>query len=167
MHSPARLDSSQPILGISEELIRLFNITKHEVKAYRQVLVDSGFESFSPLSLDDWRTLPVLDKKTYINRFSPENLSPNNRIPPAAHASTGSSGQATFWFRGPKHIHIGTAYYNHVIEDVLQIPRSQRTLVVVCFAMGVWVAGTYTLMAFDRIGQEAGRKITVVPPGDR
>jgi phenylacetate-CoA ligase len=165
MHSRALLESSHAALPITEESIRIFSAAKHTVKAYRQVLVESGLETFSPSSLDDWRMLPVLDKKTYINRFSPENLSPNDRIPPAAHASSGSSGQATFWFRGPKHNQIGTAYFNHIVDDVLQIPRSQRTLVVVCFAMGVWVAGTYTLMAFDRIGQEEDRKVTVVAPG--
>jgi phenylacetate-CoA ligase len=143
----------------------VFRAAKHNVKAYRQVLVENGLETFSPSSLDDWRKLPVLDKRTYINRFAPRTLSLDNQIAPAAHASSGSSGQATFWFRGPKHKQIGTAYYSRIVDDVLQIPRSQSTLVVVCFAMGVWVAGTYTLMAFDRISDEQGRKITVVTPG--
>lgn len=164
MH-PRVLESDQAVLPITDESIRLFSRAKHKVKAYRQVLVESGLETFSPSSLDDWRKLPVLDKKTYINRFSPEHLSPNDQIASAAHASSGSSGQATYWFRGPKHKQIGTAYYSRIVDDVLQIPRSQSTLVVVCFAMGIWVAGTYTLMAFDRIGEEEDRKVTVVAPG--
>jgi phenylacetate-CoA ligase len=165
MRSNASPEPGQAVMPVPEESLRLFVAAKHRVKAYRQVLVESGLETFSPSSPDDWQKLPVLDKKSYISRFSPENLSPDDRIAPAAHASSGSSGQTTFWFRGPKHKQIGTAYYGHIIDDVLQIPRSQSTLVVVCFAMGVWVAGTYTLMAFDRIGEETGRKVTVVAPG--
>jgi phenylacetate-CoA ligase len=165
MHSRACLEPGQAVLPIPAESIRLFTSAKKKVKAYRQVLAESGLGSFSPSSLDDWRMLPVLDKKTYIHRFPPETLSPSGRIAPIAHASSGSSGQATFWFRGPKHMHIGTTYYGRILDDVFEIPRSERTLVVVCFAMGVWVAGTYTLLAFERIGEEDKRKVTVVAPG--
>ncbi len=165
MHSRACLQPGKAVLPIPEEPIRLFTSAKYKVKAYRQVLAESGLESFSPSSLDEWRMLPVLDKKTYIHRFPPESLSPSGRFAPVAHASSGSSGQATFWFRGPKHMQIGTTYYSRTLDDVFEIPRSERTLVVVCFAMGVWVAGTYTLMAFERIGEEEKRKVTVIAPG--
>jgi phenylacetate-CoA ligase len=151
--------------GVPKRQLRIFRKVKKGVNAYAQVLAERGLQNFLPHSLEDWKQLPVLDKESYINRFSPEALSPHGRIAAAAHASSGSSGRATFWFRGPRHKRIGVAYYSRVIDEVMCIPRSERVLVLVCFGMGIWVAGTYTLLAFEQIGAQPDRKLTVISPG--
>jgi phenylacetate-CoA ligase len=148
-----------------EHPLQVFERTKSSVAAYPQVLEECGFKDFVPSSLKDWQRIPWIDKETYINRFPPEALSSGGRIAALAHASSGSSGKPTFWFRGNKQKRIGAAYYARVIDEVMRIPRSERVLVIVCFAMGVWVAGTYTLLAFERIGEQAERNLAVISPG--
>jgi phenylacetate-CoA ligase len=60
---------------------------------------------------------------------------------------------------------VGVAYYSRLIDDVIHIPRSERTLVLICFGMGIWVAGTYTLLAFEQLGDDVDRNLTVASPG--
>jgi phenylacetate-CoA ligase len=142
-----------------------FETARETVPAYKQVVGEWGLGNFRPSSIADWDKLPVLDKKNYVARFPPNALCPNGRMGAVAHASSGTTGEPTFWFRGPKQKRIGIAYYARVIDDVIRIPHIERTLVVVCFGMGVWVAGTYTLLAFEQLGCEEQRNLTVVPPG--
>jgi phenylacetate-CoA ligase len=89
--------------SVPEWSLRLFETAKRDVSAYTRVLAESGLDSFMPSSVKDWKRLPLIDKDTYINRFPPEALFSSGRISAAAHASSGSSGSATFWFRGRKH----------------------------------------------------------------
>jgi phenylacetate-CoA ligase len=91
-------------------------------------------------------------------------LFPQGHISVLGHASSSSSGKPTFWFRGSKQKAIGVTLYDRIVRDAFRLNDKQRTLVVVSFSMGVWVVGTYTLMAFEKIA-EYNPSISLMSPG--
>jgi phenylacetate-CoA ligase len=148
-----------------EDKIQFFDRTKGRVTAYFRILAEHGLENFTPASITDWQMIPLIDKRAYVQRFAPDAVAPDGRIPGAAHSSSGSSGEATFWFRGHKQKQIGAALYERVIYGVMNIPHQDKVLVIVCFGMGMWIAGAYTLLAFGKIAEITKRCIAVIAPG--
>ncbi|TSC68512.1 MAG: phenylacetate-CoA ligase [Parcubacteria group bacterium Gr01-1014_66] len=112
----------------------------------------------------NWHTLPICDKKSYILRYPLNDLFPGGLVPPMAYASSGSSGKPTFWFRGDLQEEHGGIVHERIIRDIFGIKKHESTLVIVCFAMGVWIAGNYTLASFRAVARR-GYKVTVATPG--
>lgn len=140
----------------------LLSRMKETVPAYAQFLHDANY---ADAAHGNWSDVPCMDKNNYVHRFSLQDLFPDGRVAPVGHSSSGSSGKPTFWFRGPKQKAMGAVYYARIVDRVMGIPPSDNTLVVVCFGMGVWVAGQYTLLAFADLGEQAGRQLSVLSPG--
>lgn len=143
------------------DVLELFERTRRKTPAYDKFLFDRG----SRADTLNWHEIPLIDKATYISRYSLPDLFPDRRIAPMAHASSGSSGRPTYWFRGRKQRVIGQRIFAHIVRKGLRIPPSDRLLVVICFSMGLWVAGTYTMFAFEQIAQASGGSISVISPG--
>ncbi|NMN95092.1 phenylacetate--CoA ligase family protein [Antrihabitans stalactiti] len=78
-------------------------------------------------------------------------------------ASSGSSGQPTFWARGTTSFAKAEDHFDRLFRTQFQT-QQRRTLVVVCFAMGTWTGGTYTLLAMLGL-RSRGHLITVITPG--
>lgn len=108
--------------------------------------------------------LPVMDKKSYIAKFSLEELTPWGAVPSLAYASSGSSGRPTVWFRNDEQEFRGADMHERVVRDIWKIKKSERTLVVVCFSMGIWVAGSFTAAVFRELSRR-GYAITTITPG--
>ena len=134
------------------------------VPAYRQVLKENGVDPFSIKTLSDFKTLPIIDKKSYIHKYPLKDLFPAMQIPPMAYASSGSSGRPTFWFRGDEQEETGGRVHELIFDKIFNIGKSESTLVVILFAMGVWVAGNYTL-ASCRYLSRRGYQISTITPG--
>lgn len=114
--------------------------------------------------IKSFQELPITDKKNYINAFTLEQLIARRTTPPFAYASSGSSGKQTFWFRGDEEEKRGGDIHESIVRDIWKIPKSSKTLVVVCFSMGVWVAGGFTAAAFRELSRR-GYQMTTVTPG--
>src|SRR5262249_50965715 len=81
-----------------------------------------------------------------------------------AYASSGSSGIPTFWFRDKSDEETGTQLHKVVFEEDYNISRADKTLVVVCFSMELWVAGGFTAASCRGL-KDLGFNIAVVTPG--
>jgi phenylacetate-CoA ligase len=138
---------------------------KLEVPAYKYFLSVCDASNFAPEDHQAWRSLPIMDKRNYIHAYPLEDLVPNKKLPSIGHASSGSSGRPTFWFRGNKQKYFGKSYYSKILRDILCIPKSETTLVIICFSLGVWVAGMYSILAFERIAEDPGENLSLLTPG--
>lgn len=137
-----------------------------KTKAYQCFLRDNsiGFKNFNNLSLKDFKKLPIADKKNYINKYPLNFFSVHGKMHPMMHLSSGSSGRQTFWFIGDEQEEIGAKFHEMIFKEIFEIKKDEPTLVIDCFAMGVWVAGTYTLNTCRRVSKN-GYSLSTITPG--
>ncbi len=150
-------------LGLREAL-NVFRSAAKRVPAYRDFLKSHGFRARTVRSYADFARVPIMDKQHYLYRYATAHLFPDGKIPPFAYASSGSSGKPTFWFRSDVEERRGGDIHEIIFRDMWKVPKSEPTLVVVCFAMGLWVAGSYTAASFREVARR-GFRITTVTPG--
>ena len=144
--------------------LAIFMKSFEQVPAYRRVLEENGIAPYSIQTMSDFKTLPVIDKKSYIHKYPLKDLFPGRLIPPMAYASSGSSGMPTFWFRGDGQEEIGGELHEWIFDKIFNIGKNESTLVVILFAMGVWVAGNYTLSACRYLSRK-GYQVSTITPG--
>ena len=144
---------------------KLFKLASAGVPAYKDYLKRSKVDLRTLKSAEDFADIPLIDKKSYINQYPLDEVLLDHAHPPMAYASSGSSGTPTFWFRGDKQeVQAGKMHYD-IFKNVFGIPQQESTLVVICFSMGAWVAGNFTLYACRHVSRLGYKNLTSVTPG--
>lgn len=136
----------------------VFRFAKTHVPAYQAFLKKKGIGQ-----VKDFSQVPVMEKKTYIEAY-PLLDRTAQPLPPMIYASSGSSGKPTFWFGDDAHEERGGMDHEMIFRDIFRIKKQESTLVIICFAMGVWVAGHYTLGSCRAISRR-GYNLTAITPG--
>ena len=77
--------------------------------------------------------------------------------------SSGSSGKPFFWPRGLNTVTQSAQLHEKIFSQGFDT-KNKTTLAVVAFAMGTWIAGTYTISALQQLTKE-GHKIVTITPG--
>ncbi len=149
---------------VPSSALALFRIASTQVPAYRDFLKRNKVKPEQVKSYEDFLKLPVTDKKNYIQKYPLREIFPKGEIPPLAYASSGSSGVATFWFRGDKQEKVGGDIHERIFRDIFNIKKEDQTLVIICFSMGVWIAGNFTLAACREVSRR-GYHLTTITPG--
>jgi phenylacetate-CoA ligase len=145
--------------------LNTFQSASKSVPAYIEHLKANNIDpSLLITSIDNFRKLPPIDKSSYILKYPSLMLFPNGKFPAIGHTSSGSSGNPTFWFRDTKQEKIGIANYRNIFKKIFNIQKNEPTLVIICFSMGIWVAGTYTLIACRELAR-LGHQLTILSPG--
>lgn len=126
------------------------------VPAYRAFLIERDLD---PDKLTD---VPLTTKDTYLRRYSLPDLCRDGVIGDIVAVSSGSTGTPTFWPRSAADERVIAARFEEVFRTFEAERR--RTLAVVCFALGTWVGGLFTINCLRHL-TERGYPITVVAPG--
>lgn len=142
----------------------LFRKAARDVPAYKEFLKEHRIHPALIKTEDDFKRVPAMDKKRYLERYPLKKLFPHEKIPPMIYASSGSSGKPTFWFRGDAQETAGATIHEAIFKDIFGISKQDETLVIVCFSMGVWVAGNYTLASCRELSRQ-GYHISTITPG--
>ncbi|GAB7037148.1 MULTISPECIES: phenylacetate--CoA ligase family protein [Catenuloplanes] len=156
MQDPAMPAGDLPVL-------ELFRDVAGTVPAYRRFLHDQGVD---PATVRDPAAVPLMTKAGYLERYPLAERCRGGRLDTASVValSSGSSGKAMVWPRTAGDEEPVTARFAQVFGDGFQA-RSRRTLAVVCFALGNWVGGMYTVAACRRLADD-GWPVTVATPGN-
>jgi len=144
--------------------IKLAEYTLTKVPAYRQFLHAHKISINHIKTFNDFQNLPITNKANYIHKYRLLDLSPIGRIPNQIHSSSGSSGLPTYWFRDFTQDESGGLIHQKIFSDIFKIPKNSPTLVIICFSMGVWVAGGYTLSSFRWLSAQ-GYNLSCITPG--
>ncbi len=147
-----------------ELALKTFKSASKKIPAYKKILRELNITPDKIESEEDFKKLPILDKKNFIQKFSANLLLPQGYTPSVAYASSGSTGKPTFWYRNPMQELHATEVHESIIKDIYGITKKDTVLVVICFSMGVWVAGNSEAAAFYSLA-EKGYKITTITPG--
>lgn len=146
--------------------LNLFYQTAKEVPAYGDFLQKQGVQYKKIKTIEDFgKYVPVTNKQNYISQYPLHMLSPrgdlfSNQI---IAASSGTTGRPFFWPRGPIQDAEGIELHEKIYRDIFQTHKL-KTLVIVCFSMGEWVAGLFTATSTLGVAGK-GYKINVVTPG--
>jgi phenylacetate-CoA ligase len=149
----------------AERALALFHAAARRVPAYGDWLARQGCDPARIQTPTDWGRVPVMDKANYLRQYPLADLCWDGTLA-GLHmisVSSGSTGQPFFWPRGIRQ-ELATAGAFEEIYRYNFRAHERRTLVVVCFAMGTWIAGTFTFQATALVAQK-GYPITLVTPG--
>ncbi|GAA4081277.1 phenylacetate--CoA ligase family protein [Nonomuraea soli] len=138
--------------------VELFRDVAASVPAYRAFLAEHGVREDE----DDFSRLPMTTKANYTRRYPLPDLCRGGVIGDMIAVSSGSTGVPSFWPRSTRDEQVIAARFSEVF-DAFQA-RSRRTLAVVCFALGTWVGGLFTLACLRHLA-ERGYPVTCVAPG--
>ncbi|MEU4155345.1 phenylacetate--CoA ligase family protein [Actinoplanes sp. NPDC026670] len=140
------------------QVLELFRDTVAHVPAYRSFLREQGVD---PDAVTEPAQIPLMTKQDYHQRFDLPQRCRGGRLDAAAMVavSSGSSGRPTVWPRTIADEAPVTARFAQVFLDGFQADR-RSTLAVVCFALGNWVGGMYTVAACRQL------PVTVAAPGN-
>jgi phenylacetate-CoA ligase len=120
---------------------------KH-VPAYRQLLSEHGDPQVRVRGLvPDFSDLPTTDKTNYVLRFPTEARCRHGRIPTRGvviDESSGTSGTATNWVRGPDE---RTDVHKILQLDLRHVFGPEPLFVINAFALGPWATGMAVSMA--------------------
>lgn len=79
------------------------------------------------------------------------------------HSSSGSTGQPQYWPCSLDELQRAKHFYASILEGQF-LARQRSTLMIVCFGMGTWIAGSYT-SACGLLLQLDAFPLTIVTPG--
>jgi len=145
------------------QAIQVFQNASRTVKAYRSFLRTHHVQPSQVYTQADFERIPLMDKKNYLQENLLHDLVPHGQVPPMLSSSSGSSGRPFYWPWGEEQERQGADLHWRVFDKAFHV-KGKRTLVIVCFSMGTWIAGTYTT-ACCRYLSRSGKKLTVISPG--
>ncbi|MFI6502652.1 phenylacetate--CoA ligase family protein [Nonomuraea typhae] len=138
--------------------VELFHDVAATVPAYRAFLAERGIDPHRTAFHD----LPLTSKDAYTRRHPLPDLCRGGVLGDMIAVSSGSTGEPSFWPRSAADERVIADRFAEVFDTF--DGRSRRTLAVICFALGTWVGGLFTLSCLRHLA-ERGYPITVVAPG--
>ncbi|MEV0595416.1 phenylacetate--CoA ligase family protein [Nonomuraea cavernae] len=143
--------------------VALFHQVATTVPAYSAFLAERGVDPARVSTLDDFRRLPLTTKDDYTRRYPLPQLCRGGVIGDLIAVSSGSTGEPSFWPRTVADEQVVADRFEEVFRDWFDA-GSRRTLAVVCFALGTWVGGLFTVACCRHLAGR-GYPVTVVAPG--
>ncbi|MFG1702136.1 phenylacetate--CoA ligase family protein [Nonomuraea sp. M3C6] len=143
--------------------VELFHQVAATVPAYGRFLAEHRIDPQKVAIFRDFVGLPMTTKDNYTLRHPLPDLCRDGVIGDMIAVSSGSTGVPSFWPRSASDERVIAERFEEVFRDSFDA-RERRTLAVVCFALGTWVGGLFTVDCCRHLA-ERGYPITVVAPG--
>jgi phenylacetate-CoA ligase len=151
---------------IEAHVLSLFQTVVSAVPAYDHFLSQQGIQAEGISCLQQFQTLPLTNKSNYLQRYPLAEVCRHGHLESCdmVAVSSGSTGEPTFWLRSLADEYQVATRFEQVFSDSFTADR-QRTLAVVCFALGTWVGGMYTANCCRHLALK-GYPLTVITPGN-
>jgi phenylacetate-CoA ligase len=150
-----------------QKVLELFREAARDVPAYARFLREHGLDAASVDSIDAFRRVPATTKDNYYRQNPLPDLCRHGRLDGCdmVALSTGSTGEPAVWPRFVTHELESSARFEQILGGAFGA-KSQRTLGVICFALGNWVGGIYTLGCCRHLAAK-GYPLTLAAPGNQ
>jgi phenylacetate-CoA ligase len=149
-----------------QRALAVFRRTAATVPAYAAFLAEHGVDPETIRTPDDFQSLPLATKDTYVNRWPLAERCRDGRLDGCdmLALSSGSTGEPTVWPRFLTEELAVATRFEQVFHDSFDA-HTRTTLAVVCFPLGTWVGGMYTAACLRHLAAK-GYPLTVVTPGN-
>jgi len=147
--------------------LSIFHEAATRVPAYRDFLKSRGTDIKKIKTIEDFATIPPTDKQNYIRAYPLAARSWDGKLyhQSLVAVSSGTSGEPTFWPRGGYQ-----EFEQAIIHDLLYRAHfeihKRRTLMLICFPMGIYVSGVATLIPSWLVAQKYPM-LTLVSVGNK
>ena len=144
----------------------LFHTAAKQVPAYADFLKINSINPKNILNWKDFQKVPPVNKDNYLRMYKLADLcwGGNLKNPGVLTATSGSTGEPVYFLRNDNL----DWQYSVILESFLKrnkISTTEPTLVVVCFGMGLWIAGIITYKAFELAAQRNHYPLSIITPG--
>ncbi|WP_204249056.1 phenylacetate--CoA ligase family protein [Nocardia arizonensis] len=149
----------------NSRLLAFVRRTAETVPAYRAFLDERGIDPAGIVDAAKFASLPLVTKDNYHRRYPLPQRCRDGQLTgcDVIAVSSGSTGIPTYWPRATEDETAATARLRQVLRDGFAAEQ-RRTLAVVCFPLGTWVGGIFTLNCLRRLTAEF--PATVIAPGN-
>lgn len=146
-----------------KKVLKIFHDAAKNVPAYLTFLKKHKIKPEKIKKWVDFQKIPLMDKKNYLWHYPYKNLFKKGFQPPIISMSSASSGTPFYWPRGFDQEERGGKIHEIIFRDIFKIGK-RKTLVIVCFSMGTWIAGTFTANCCRYLIQK-GYNLSIMTPG--
>lgn len=149
----------------SRQALRLFHEAAEHVPAYRNFLSEHKINPHKIKSLQDFAGVPFIDKANYISKYSLKERCWGGKADPVLtfEMSTGSTGQPFYWPLSEVAERRNFEFLEYSFTNYFNLAK-HRTLVLNCFSMGAWAAGTIVDSGIKYLGRK-GYPVSLFSPG--
>lgn len=144
--------------------LKVFAETAQTVPAYKKFLKQYAIAPKKIIATKDFEAVPITTKENYLKVFPVKTLVPSGIFPPMVSASSGSSGKPFYWPRGDMQEIRGKEMHRIIFEDIFKL-KNKKTLAIICFSMGNWIAGTFTLASLREVARQKNSHLSIITPG--
>lgn len=127
--------------------LALFHKASENIPAYKKFLKSNKINPKSIKAFSDFEELPPTNKKNYIDKYTLQErvwggeFEKNTLIS----SSSGTTGKPYYWPNAETDIQHGREIHEEIF-NVFDL-QNKKTLLIICFSMGTWIAGVYTLLS--------------------
>lgn len=149
-----------------KETLRLFRAASERVPAYKDFLKKNRIDPRKIKTLRDFTMVPPTDKANYLHAYPYEKLfwDGNTRKPFTIHATSGSTGEPTYFERERESDLIRQIIIEGFFRNS-ELTLKGPTLFIITFGMGIWSAGMGMYTAAYIATNSQGLPISIVSPG--
>ncbi len=158
-------ESTQLKKNADQKALKIFSLAAKRIPAYKDFLQQFSIKPELIKTIKDFAEVPYTTKDNYILSYPIEkrcwdgDLTQTHMLA----ASSGSTGEPTFWPRQLDQEVEGALIHEYLFEKVFSV-RSKKTLFVNSFGLGNWIAGMYTQMCIY-LNRLHDLPITIANPG--
>ena len=155
------------VVDAEARVLALFAEAARDVPAYARFLRERGVDPATVTSIEAFSRVPPTTKENYYRPNPLPDLCRHGQLEASdmVALSTGSTGEPAVWPRFVTHELESSARFEQILGGAFEA-GGRRTLAVICFALGNWVGGLYTLACCRHLAAK-GYPITVVAPGNQ
>lgn len=150
----------------AQKALETFHAAAERVPAYKNFLKNNKINHAKIRTIEDFQEVPLIDKKNYLRQYPLKDLCWDGDLTKmdVISVSSGSTGEPFMWPRDiwqEKEVdHLYELIYRYLFKA-----DKKHSLVVIAFAMGMYIAGPFTFASTLRIAQK-GYPLTVVTPSN-
>lgn len=145
--------------------LQLFQEAARRIPAYKDFLKKNNISPSKIKTMKDFLSVPVMTKENYIHAYDYKSrvwdgTTKNEHM---ISSSSGTSGDPVFWPRDIQTVVEGAMYHEKIFDECFAM-KKKNTLFINGFALGNWIAGTFTSECCLLISAK-GYPLTTVTPG--
>lgn len=150
-----------------QQALSLFHEMAERVPAYKDFLAKHDVNPKQINSIDDFKTVPLIDKDNYLRKYPREMLVWDGEFDSQSwviSSTSGSTGKPYYFPRQSLQDDQYALVADLYLRTNFQI-HEKSTLYIVAFPMGAWIGGLFTYEALKKIADTRGYPLSIITPG--
>lgn len=148
-----------------KRMFKIFKSAAKNIPAYRDFLRKNNIDYKKIKNYESFKTVPAINKKNYLKEYPLKKICWEGMLEkPMVYTSTSGSTGTPFYFPREEKLDWQCSVIKNLFMHNSCLNKEGSSLVVICFGMGVWIAGLITYKAFEIISHN-GHPVSIITPG--